>query len=315
MRAVVAGAMSWPWRIVAIGLFSASLSVSADPVAGCRQVLEQLYPEPSANECSAGDDYPVELRPILDSCPEQAAALLEHAWAPLLARDEDNLLLADLSGLHQSFQSYAGQPPPSAVDPGILPGVLAELEKAPEPQPSWWELAWRRLLRWLSDNEREDSPWFEKIFVGESVTKTILYGSIALLVLLALGIVAMELRVGLAGRRSPVRSGWRDAGMLAQRPPGFEDLAGLPMREQPRLLLRLVLARLEAANILHLQASATHRNITAAVRGLEQGEAVASISAAAERSTFGDWNPSADEITLLREQGWKVCHALGEVRA
>jgi hypothetical protein len=314
MRSVVAGALSWPGTIVAIGLLCASFCAGADPVAECRQALEQPFPGASEKECSADDGSPLELRPILSACPQQTAELLDHPWAELLARDADTVLLGDLGGLHQVYQLYTEQEPRTSVDMTVLRGVLAELERPPEPAPSWWELAWRRLLQWLRDHEQDESRWFENIAIGESLANTLLYGSIALLVILALGIVAVELRHGLAGRRGAVRSGWHDLGPQAAAPPDFEDLASLPLREQPRMLLRIVLARLEAADVLRLRSSATHRHITAAVSGLQQAEAIALISAAAERAIFGNWHPTAGEIALLREQGRKACHALGATR-
>jgi len=90
----------------------------------------------------------------------------------------------------------------------------------------------------------------------------------------------------------------------------FAQIARAPLREQPGLLLRLVLARLRSAGLMNVGASCTHRELTAATSGLIFGSGMGELCSSAERATFGNWHPDTQDMGRLFETGRSVCREI-----
>lgn len=313
MRLTSLWALFEPRLILLIVLVGACAAVEANPAVACRLIIEQSaattdfaadYEDDGLAPAAAGGSGP-----IFEVCSVQVDALREHPWAPLLARDIESLTLADLQGIYQVADLYAGPEPVSVVDFSALGPVMATLDKTPAQPVPWWERMVRWVYEWLRGEEQFDAGWLKNISISATVAKFLLYGSLALIVLLALGVIATELR-HLRLRRRAQNSRWDDEQLDEIALLGFDQLESAPLRDQPGLLLGIILSRLEAIGALRLRASFTHRDITTAVISMEQGEAVGSISRAAERATFGDWHPAREDMTQLLRTGRRVCNAL-----
>lgn len=246
---------------------------------------------------------------ILGACRAQLDALLQHPWAPLLARDASAVTLADLEGFYRVADLYVGPAPLTVVDPSVLGSVMATLGQTPDQPLSLWERALHWVLDWLGGDEQSDAGWLKDLSISETLVRFFLYACLALIVLLALAVILTEFRHVSFGRRMQ-DSRWEDEQLAEMVSPGFDQLLAAPLRDQPGLLLAIILARLQAIGVLQMRSSATHRDIATAVQSLQQGEAVASISEAAERATFGDWHPRQEDMAQLLQTGRRICKTL-----
>jgi len=269
---------------------SAPADISGRDLEACRALVEEyraveVVETASEDACSLG-----RLDPGIDLiCPEQAEALSTHPWASLLARSHDELKLEDLEGLHAFSRDYQAGPPRSVVDSGSLPAILAQLDRPAEESISLQERFWKALRDWWKGSDVSSVNWLEGISVPEVVLTSLYYGSVALLLLLALGIVWVEVRAANLTRRRTRPATWRDAGPGTARSLSLDDIRRAPVRDQPGLLLRLALERLMSSGVLRVPVSATHREI--AGLALADGGALRQISEAAERAAFGGWQP------------------------
>jgi hypothetical protein len=146
--------------------------------------------------------------------------------------------------------------------------------------------------------DNEDPPWFRDFRVSDTIARWIFYITGALIVLLAVGIVANELRHANAFRRR------REHGRGPLTAPDVaasttvEDLLSLPLSEQPGVLLKLIVARLALARVTDRQESLTHREIVHATQSLEpaQSQPLHKVANLAERIRYGGRLPEEHEI-------------------
>lgn len=301
--------------LLLIGLFSIIPQGSAESIARCAEMLAELTAsqpicgeqeqEQDAQQCEETITAPS----LMDICPVQVDALLQHPWSLGLARETEDLVFADLTGLQPLYQWYSALDAVSVVDVNAVDGILRALDLPAAEAPSWWQQLWRTLQDWLHKEDTQLPSWFDNISISEFAVKTVMYGSIALVLLMALGIVGAEVRLGLANRRRADTVKWDEKQSEPAIALDFEQLSRAPLRMQPGLLLDLILALLRASDVLQLRRSCTHRDVTAATANLEQGEALGQISAAAEHATFGNWCPAPQEMQQLLETGRHACDA------
>ena len=285
----------------------AQAAISERDVEACRALVEEyraleVKETSSEDECSLGRlDLGIDL-----ICPEQAEALSTHPWAPLLVRSTGDLKLADLEGLHAFSRAHQAGAPRPVVDTDSLPVVLAQLDRPTKESLSLAERFWQALRDWWKGSDVANVNWLEGISVPEVVLTSLYYGSVALLLLLAIGIVWVEVRAANITRRRTRPSTWRDAGPGATRSLSVDDIRRAPLREQPRLLLRLALDRLMASGVLRVPVSATHREI--AGLALTGGGALRQLSEAAERAAFGGWQPREPDMQELEDAFSRLVH-------
>lgn len=263
-------------------------------------------------ETTALEPVPLMQRLISAACPVQTDLLAQHSWANLLVREPQELMLLDLRGFY-AFSNYSeSRNTLDVLDDSKLGGILNGLE-LPQPEPV---SLWRRILDWLKQwwqpEQEQEFDWLERFIPSETTLKLIMFVSIALVVVGAIGIVVVELRAGLVHRRRAYHSQWSDDFFEATSGLSLDDVQAAPLAEQPGLLLRWLLEQLQASGLLGLRASLTHRDISAATANLDQHDSVARVSSAAERATFGGWVPSRQEMQELLELGKTVPAGLPE---
>lgn len=293
-----------------IAVWSGGASASDSAVAECKKLQAAAEADNSeVTDAAAEQEVPLELS-VYNVCVDQVSVLLQHAWAPLLARSPQQLTLSDLSGLYQAHQRYTDRKAHTVLPMDGLNAALAQLDQPPPEVLSWWQRLRQWVLEWWREDSEVEFNWLENLSISETAVKAVLYGSLGLILLMVVGIVINEFRAALPRRKNTQARAWLEDGPQAPVELSFEAVAAAPLREQPGLLLLLVLRRLELAGLLKLRDSHTHRDINTAAGAIEQGDLLRFLSRSAERATFGNWQPELDDMEKLREIGKQVCATL-----
>jgi hypothetical protein len=222
----------------------------------------------------SASERPDGLTALARDCPGLEAALdalgIKAALADGVA---DRLNAGSLRDLPAVTRDVLGEGP----DPAALAPLLRELQTQAPPQ-SWWQ-RWKAVLsRWLTGGGERPMPpwvtsWLERLTPGRLALELIAYVMIGAIVLLAAFIVWREVRaadIGGAGVRRR-RGGCVDA---ASAPPAGEldELGGVAPHERPRVLFRLVAARLARSGQLPADRSLTHRELRARAQRVSDDE-------------------------------------------
>lgn len=220
-------------------------------------------------------------------CPDLARRLDEaglSAWLPHDWKKSGN----DLSsgGLRELGNLLALEDRDSAVpaarvhrpDVSHLPAVLSGFTGRDAAAGHGW---WARTKAWLRDvferREEEDDSWFSRVVgqdgLSQAVMELVSYLALMLVVLLAVVIVANELRVeGVLGRlrrrywvRPPVAApvGAERGGESAVR---WDELHHAAVEQRPRMLLELIASRLTEKGLLPQSRGMTVRELTRLAR-------------------------------------------------
>lgn len=224
-------------------------------------------------------------------CPHLAAALHDLRVDAFLPQDWPKHLntrqLADVDAL---LTRYAGTPPRAPPSPASLQEIARHLPVPPAPPPSWWDVLERWVSSWL-DRHLSDS-WLSGWKLTSLGRSALLLGLIATVLVGAGIIVFIELRA----------SGVLDARERRTRPPGIQpsaspaesvdptDLANVPLRLRPVLLLRSLVAVLARAERLGHERDLTCRELITAARfdTSSQRERFARIALLAEEALYSD---------------------------
>jgi len=255
-------------------------------------------------------DVDVGYQRIAARCPELIRRLEQSRWSGWLPSDwkrpgndlsagglrELRELLARESTLHERARA------PSLER---LPDVLASLARPHHEANGWWD----RVKTWLHEvfERREqtgDNGWLTRMIdeIGPFQTYVELtsYIALALVIVLAVYIVVNELRVsgvlgGLRGRFAhqnvlPIR--------LQGDEPARDDVQRAPLRQQPRLLLELIVARLTEDSCLPPARGLTVHELTRAARLPDENDRnrLAELARASERIRFSSAEVPHDVI-------------------
>jgi Domain of unknown function (DUF4129) len=266
---------------------------------------------------------------IAARCPDLVRRLQGSGWSTLLPPDwrqpGNDLSAGGLRGLRELLT----HPPTQRIrapDVTSLPGVLAALGRANPDRHGWWA----RTKLWLRGiferpEPAQDEGWLTRVIGQNGLSQTVLEltscAALALVVLLALAIVANELRVsgvldGLRGRLArgrpaPAASPRHDA-------PSWD---AVPPRQRPRLLLELVVARLTEENRLPPSRGLTARELTRAARLADERdrERLAELARLSECVRFSKAEVPSDTLAAAIEAGRELLERLapgrGESRA
>jgi hypothetical protein len=191
----------------------------------------------------------------------------------------------------------AAEVPPAR---GVLPvtqhvaAILAGISRPQAAQDSWWTRFKEWLHRIMGAQSQTDGSWFarwlQSISLSGASKELITWACLAVVVVLALGIVVNELRVtGLPGRRSASRSAAQGASP-ARLQITLKQVEAAGPREQPGLLLELIAAQLGARGLLPPARTLTARELTRRARLPDQaGRAnLTQLVAVCERIRFAE---------------------------
>ncbi len=261
----------------------------------------------------------VGLDEIEQTCPDIRVALEELGLTDLVSENQLSVLSRDgLDSLSALVSHYENEPERAAIGSESLAPVLDSLRKPPVPEQSlsWFE----RFKRWLrelfekqqvqpgTDTESWLSRWLNEHPLPEVVRWGLIYGSIALVVLLAVGIVINEVRVAARGRRRKSASATGAVDL-----PGRAGAAALDIDvggERMSALLRMLIATLVKTGRLNGASSLTHRELGTRARfdDASQRESFQKIAQLAEREVFGGKPVASDDLG----EALRVGHNLDE---
>lgn len=265
---------------------------------GARGVLEQCV--------GTLDEDVLGLEDIEESCPDLRLALEELGLTDLVSDNQLGMLTRDgLNGLRALVNRYEKEPEREAIDADSLAPVLDSLRKPPVPEKSisWFE----RLKRWLREIfDRQEaqsatdswlSRWLDEHPLPEVVRWGLIYGSVGLVVLLALAIIINEVRTATRGRR---RKSALDTASAADIP-GASGATALDIDfsgERPSALLRMLIATLVKTGRLSGAHSLTHRELAKRARfdDSQQRESFQKIAQLAEREVFSGKEIVSDDL-------------------
>lgn len=260
---------------------------------------------------------------IRDLCPELKAGLEHSAPAAWLPEQwwGPGLSTSSLADLRDQIELELAERPRLELDTSGVAAALASIEEDRKAKAlSWWD----RVLEWLRERLQpprgeEDASWFlnlmEKLGEHETALKITAYVLLGVIVLIALLIVANELReAGVFGKRTRFGPGhhWEEG--VRERGPGLADLDRLDLNEQPALLLRLLVAAFDEARGggERLGHAATHRELAArvALGSAEQRTAFGMLLRCAERLRYAASMPVREEVERAVAGGRRLLASL-----
>ncbi|HWW78641.1 MAG TPA: hypothetical protein VNY82_03530 [Steroidobacteraceae bacterium] len=259
---------------------------------------------------------------VVARCPTLVRRLDESGlsvWLPRDWRRPGNDLSA--GGLRELREVVSGDLTIGALaggrdrPPGVerVPDILASLARSEDEHGGWWARA-RVWLRSLFDEKgpASDEGWLARMIgqggLSQALVEVISYVALVVVAMLAVVIVANELRVdGAIGR-------WRRRfAVLADSPIGarhdgglaWGDVLSVPLPQRPGLLLELVVGRLVEGGRLRAARGLTVGELTRMARlpGEEDRGRLAELARTAERVRFSNVAVSEVDIAAAVEGG------------
>lgn len=260
---------------------------------------------------------PVQARGIaaLESeCPGLELALheldlvryLPEGWRDALDSDA----LGDLGELKRRYQGTQLQ---GAPDPAALGAILDQLAREQvKPDRSWWEVVREWLRSWFASEDQKSTSWLEKLLnrLSESahLITVISYLLLGLVAVAALAFIVNELRIaGVLSRRREIPPA-RDSAAeprTGHAVPGIDDLDSAALRDQPAILLRLLVARLMTSGQLRAERSLTHHELVvrSGFTDSQSRARFAQVAQLAERMLYGAGEADADQASAVIRDG------------
>lgn len=279
----------------------AAPAVFAQQDRSARQVLD---------DCIESVEPDVIGMPALEQqCPGIEQALIELGLDPFIPDWQwDTIGAYGLMSLRDVEQRYS-EPPAATrqVRVDSLESVLDDLRQPAQAEQPLTLL--QRFMRWLRDVMGKEqsgtdswlSRWWEEYSLSETARNILFYGSLILVVLLAVAVIVNEVRVARKGRLKKARTqGSVDAGIATDLPAGSLDLDTAARTDRPSILLQMLVATLVKTGRLQAERSLTHRELTARARfdDSSQRENFGRVAQLAERIVYGgDQSPAElDEV-------------------
>lgn len=244
---------------------------------------------------------------ILDSL--NVGVQLDDPWRERLESER----LSRLADLLDHYEFHPASPGP---DVAALPALAASLRNAP-PSQSLWE----RFKAWLHSKLSPPEPapqasgldWLDRLLgrwrMSPGTARLIGYGSLALVIALALWILWRELRLagvlqrparGTGPATAPPRPDWQPPGAAPLR---IEDLQGMPSSRRTQALLALLVQALCRTGRLGAARALTHRQLVEHARLEDAGErrCFEQVARLAERQLYGVPQPDAECEPVVEE--------------
>jgi hypothetical protein len=292
-----------PW----LGLFLVALTPAVTPAA--TNSLEALQ---AIDACvqRLNPDSDTGYDRISARCPNLARQMNESGlsvWLPREWQRPRNDLsaggLRELRGMLQR-ELVAGQQRFEIPAVERVPAVLASLERDDPERSGWWALT-RKWLRQLFEAPAADSEpgWLNQMIGHSGLSQTVIelvsYVALLLVVLMAVAIVANELRVaGILRRRLAIL---RDAPVAThQQALSWEDVGKAALRERPGMLLSLLAGRLA-----EVPRGLTGRELArvAQLQNEEDRQVLVSLVETAERVRFSNTEVPEEVLARVTEGG------------
>lgn len=277
--------------------------------------------------CAAGSGDEEGLEALEEACPGLREALDDSGYRAFIPESARESLtrggLEDLRALDARDQSQHAVAA-AHDDVAKLAPVLRDLDQQrhTEQPLSWLD----RVQRWLEGllqrrQAGQDSwlaRWLRDFAMPQRVSQIILYGSIVLIVVIAIGVIVNEMRAAgifRGGRRRRHGKVIEGAGS-AMTNPVLPELNAVPISERPAVLLRMLVNSLLATGRLRTEKSLTHRELSvrAAFDADEQRNSFNQVAALSELIMYGNRAVAADEIDAVLQAGRRLDEQLNSPR-
>lgn len=237
------------------------------------------------------------------TCPELRGVLDDAAVAEQLPENwETTLGPAGLRDISSLLERYRGQPRSGAAHPDSVHAIAQALRVQPPPR-GWWQRLGEWLRNLLARQRSGDPGLLDKFLNGiiDGLTprrrQALLYGSLALVLLLVGFIVWRELRASGMGRRTAKRASpdGMDVPMGRSGDLALGALDSAARSDQPSLLLRLLVQALRRTGRLAGERTLTHRELIhqAGFEHADQQQRFAGVSLCAEQQLYGHTGSAA----------------------
>jgi hypothetical protein len=227
-------------------------------------------------------------------CPDLEHAIVDSDLNDQLPENWQQRLnrsaIADLSWQLHRYQSRSASAAPRV--PTLY--QVAHTLNQPQPRHGWWQ-DFKDWLRQALFTRTSPAPaflnrWWSRLSPSQLLMRSILYGLLGAIIVMALWIVRRELQAARAGAGTAKRGLQRSSQLSpAAGAPAVADIDRAPLRERPALLLRLLVQALLQSGRLRGERSLTHREL--GIRGTfddaEQQLRFVRISLLAERLLYG----------------------------
>jgi hypothetical protein len=275
--------------IVFFAWLLAAPAVFAQEERSARQVLDDCIE-------SVETDV-VGMAALEQECPGLEQALIDLGLDPFIDDwQRDAIGSYGLISLRSVADRYSESPTAAAVRVDSLQSVLDELKQPVQAERplTWFE----RLKRWLrnlmgrqqSSNDSWLSRFLEGYTLSETARKILFYGSVILVVALALAVIINEVRVARRGRRKKDRTGASGAtGLPDALAGGSLDLDAAARSDRPSILLQMLVATLVKTGRLQAERALTHHELTTRAKfdHSSQREDFRRVAQLAERVVYG----------------------------
>ena len=267
------------------------------------------------NACAGNASWKAQGIDTLEAqCPGLAAALDELGISASLPEGwRDTLNLNALRDLATLAHRYADAPAPATADPAALHRVLEQMAgERVKPEKSWWDAVNEWLRSLFSNQDAESATWLDRLLQrftpSTDLLKVITYALLALTVLTAVMFVVNELRVaGVLSRRKRVTSPVAGVSVPWSNQAGTPgtELDTAPLRDQPGILLRQIVARLLTNGQLRTERSLTHRELVthSAFSDPDSRASFSRVSTLAERELYGLADADVASIQAVIAEG------------
>ncbi len=281
-----------PLSLAACALFAGALS--AAPLSTL-QILDDCLAR-LTSEAAPATKAPSGIGELRLICPD-----LEHAIVDSDLRDQlpenwqerlNRRAIADLSWQLHRYQSRTLSSVPRV--PTLY--QVAHTLNQPQPRHTWWQdfKDWLRQLLLARSGAAPSllNRWWSQLSPAPLVMRSVLYGLLGAIIVMALWIVRRELQAARAGAGAARRRVQRSSPLPSAsgaRAAGVAEIDRAALRERPALLLRLLVEALLQSGRLASERSLTHREL--GVRSTfddpEQQLRFVRLSLLAERLLYG----------------------------
>jgi hypothetical protein len=283
--------------LLAGALFTGALFAApqlAGPVSTI-QILDDCLAR-LAPEAAPGTKAPSGIGELRLVCPDLEHAIVDSDLNDQLPENWQQQLnrsaIADLSWQLHRYQSKSASAAPRV--PTLY--QVAHTLNQPQPRHGWWQ-DFKDWLRQLLLTRTSPAPsflnrWWSRLSPSQLLMRSMLYGLLGAIIVMALWIVRRELQAARAGAGAAKRALQRSLRLpsaAAEEAPSVADIDRAPLAERPAVLLRLLVQALLQSGRLRSERSLTHREL--GVRGAfddpEQQLRFVRISLLAERLLYG----------------------------
>lgn len=258
------------------------------------------------------------------ACPGVADALLETGLvAGLPQRWRETLAPEALRDLGLLADRYTDAPVRAVPDAGAMRAILDQLaSEQVAPEPSWWSMLLDRLKSWLARQASGSSGWLERTLEqlarSADLITALTYVLVALVIAAAAWIIVNEVRVaGALSRRREAGASRAVPASSSMAQPDISDLDALALRDQPAMLLRLLVARLMARGLLRAERNLTHRELVShnTIAVPQQRTCFARVTQFAERQVYGHGEPDESQLGPVVADGRELLRQLQQPEA